>query len=182
MSNIFVISDTHFNHARILEFTNRAGNKIRPGFASVDEMNQKMIEDWNSVVGKRDTVRHLGDVYFGSDSEANEILWQLNGSIQLFLGNHDHINDVLIKRCSKIELWRKDRKNDIIFSHMPLHASVLDELSPTAWNLHGHIHDNDEPPAEKSHAWVNMSVERFGYKPIPLDEIIQRKKEITNEK
>ena len=66
MSNIWLISDTHFGHENILNFIDsRTGLKVRPGFANVDEMDECMVENWNSVVKKGDKVWHLGDVMFG---------------------------------------------------------------------------------------------------------------------
>lgn len=44
MKDLFLTSDTHFNHSRILQF--------RPQFSSVEEMNEIMIERWNKVVGR----------------------------------------------------------------------------------------------------------------------------------
>ena len=41
------ISDHHFNHDKIIEYCNRP-------FANVEEMNNYMIKQWNSVVGKND--------------------------------------------------------------------------------------------------------------------------------
>ena len=44
MANIWVTSDTHFNHAAILNFTNDEGKKVR-SFTSVEEMNEVMVEN-----------------------------------------------------------------------------------------------------------------------------------------
>lgn len=62
MAERFFISDTHFSHARILEFESDDGRPVRSGFSSVEEMDEAMIERWNSVVGPKDKVYHLGDV------------------------------------------------------------------------------------------------------------------------
>lgn len=59
---VFFVSDTHFNHRRIIDYC------VRP-FGSVKEMNQGIIERWNSIVHDDDTVFHLGDVYFLRMSE-----------------------------------------------------------------------------------------------------------------
>jgi len=48
--DIWVISDTHFSHSNILNFTNeKTGEKVR-NFHSVSHMNEVMIENWNSRV------------------------------------------------------------------------------------------------------------------------------------
>ena len=51
---VFFTSDTHFNHTNIIQYCQRP-------FKSTDEMNEAMIDNWNSVVGEDDTVFHLGD-------------------------------------------------------------------------------------------------------------------------
>lgn len=44
---IFYIADTHFNHSNIVGFDNRP-------FSSVEEMNETLIHNWNSVVKRGD--------------------------------------------------------------------------------------------------------------------------------
>ena len=68
MSNIWVISDTHFRHSNILNFIDHnTGKLVRPMFTDVDAMDEHIIERWNSVVKTGDTVYHLGDVVMGKD-------------------------------------------------------------------------------------------------------------------
>ena len=61
-----VSKDTHFNHEQMMYFRDW-GNLTRPGFTDVDDMNEYMIDNWNSVVKDGDEVWHLGDVVFGDD-------------------------------------------------------------------------------------------------------------------
>ena len=51
---IWFISDTHFGHNNIIEY-------CRPHFASIDEMESAIIENWNKAVKPGDLVYHLGD-------------------------------------------------------------------------------------------------------------------------
>ena len=51
---VFVTSDLHFGHKNIIKYENRP-------FKDVEEMDQKLIENWNNKVGKDDTVYILGD-------------------------------------------------------------------------------------------------------------------------
>jgi len=45
MSKVFFISDLHLGHENMAK---------KRGFLSADEMNEKIIHNWNSVVHKRD--------------------------------------------------------------------------------------------------------------------------------
>jgi calcineurin-like phosphoesterase family protein len=49
MSKIFFTADQHFGHKNIIKYCNRP-------FSSVEEMNKVMIDRWNEIVGKEDTV------------------------------------------------------------------------------------------------------------------------------
>jgi calcineurin-like phosphoesterase family protein len=166
MTKIFVISDTHFNHANILKFTDEGGYPVRPGFKNVSDMNEFMIRSWNDTVGPEDHVYHLGDVYFGPDDAADDILSRLNGKKRLIVGNHDEIKSrVLQKHFQKMMLWRLFKEHDILLTHVPIHQS---EIRKAKYNVHGHIHQNDAP----SSSHINVSVEKTGYRPILLDDIV----------
>lgn len=55
--NIFVTSDTHFNHKNIIKYCNRP-------FKDVEEMNEAIINNWNNLVTNDDVIYHLGDFGF----------------------------------------------------------------------------------------------------------------------
>ncbi len=90
MSERFVISDTHFGHKGIVEFTvnNDDPNSppLRP-WDDIDEHDAALVANWNGVVGPKDTVYHLGDVVI--NRRCLKILDQLNGRKILVKGNHD---------------------------------------------------------------------------------------------
>ena len=74
--NYYFTADTHFGSERVLKFGRRP-------FDSVEEMDNTMINNWNSVVDPEDTVYHLGD--FG-DYNISKLL---NGNIFLLCGNYE---------------------------------------------------------------------------------------------
>lgn len=54
----YFTADTHFFHKELIHDT-RFANRM---FFSVNDMNNTIVENWNSVVNDNDTVYHLGDI------------------------------------------------------------------------------------------------------------------------
>ena len=171
--DIWVISDTHFDHANILTFKDSEGKPTRV-FDDVEEMNEHMIERWNSVVKPGDKVYHLGDVLFGNRKEEwmNKNMQRLNGQKRLIVGNHDNIKfHAAGGWWSKIDLWRMWPEFGLLFTHVPVHESTLKENH--RWgegkmvNVHGHIHQNPSPT--EFHKCV--CVEQVGYTPVNIEEL-----------
>lgn len=161
------ISDTHFFHENIIKFCDRP-------FHSADDMNEKMIKNWNSVVGKTDYVYHLGDVFIGgNDKERAEVLYALNGNLRLIVGNHDEallMSPLLHKRFAKAMYWKGFKENNFTATHVP---HQLDRLRNGEFNVHGHIHNNLEDDLH----YINVCVEHRNYTPVHMDQI---KLEIKN--
>ena len=78
---IYFTADTHFGHYNVIRFCDRP-------FASAEEMDEAMIQNWNDRVTGNDTVYILGDMFFRS-TNAEEILKRLKGKKRLIVGNHD---------------------------------------------------------------------------------------------
>jgi calcineurin-like phosphoesterase family protein len=169
MSDIWLISDTHFNHELILTFK-QGGLPVRE-FDSVDQMNERMLDNWNETVKPNDTVIHCGDVLFGE----NKVDWleanfaKLPGKKRLVLGNHDNVK-FLAPFFKDIQLWIN--LPGIIATHTPLHASTLAETR--RWgddgpgiNVHGHIHSNPSPEGP----YKCVCVEQINFTPIHIDEV-----------
>ena len=82
---VFVTSDLHFGHAKILE------HQANRDFQTVEGMDLHMLGEWNEAVGKNDKVYVVGDFSFRMDIvEMAETMAALNGEIHLVRGNHDH--------------------------------------------------------------------------------------------
>lgn len=172
---IWLISDTHFFHANILKFTDENGDLIRGAlFSSVEEMNQCMLDNWNSVVKPGDKVYHLGDVMMGDKAEFKKYWAKLNGSKRLIVGNHDDIKWMAQNEIfAKIQMWRMFTEFGLLLTHVPIHESGLrrgaptDETAPMLLNIHGHIHQNPSPT--EHHRCV--CVEHIDYTPINIEEL-----------
>lgn len=158
MTNIWLISDTHFNHSNIIEYCDRP-------YKTTSEMDWDMVEKWNSVVKPNDHVYHLGDVYMkASKGYIENLLSQLNGKKRLILGNHDNGQDQILHRhFEKIMLWRNFDK--VVLSHIPLREESIPGKNRI--NVHGHIHQNKSP----SGPYKCVCVEQINYTPINLEEI-----------
>lgn len=169
--NIFLTSDTHFNHENILNFTDGDGNKVRT-FHDVHHMNEIMINNWNKIVHPGDKIYHLGDVYFGNQQRADEILSRLNGKKRLIVGNHDTIygkGNILQKHFEKIYMWRNFKEYNMVLTHVPIHESSFRKVE---YNVHGHIHQQKSPTAQH----ICVCVEHTDYTPVHIEEVIKRYK------
>jgi calcineurin-like phosphoesterase family protein len=175
--DIFIIGDTHFFHARILEFEPR---RLQLGL-TVEDMNWEIVKLWNSVVGKNDGVVHLGDVAFQLGSRMEEIIrliGSLNGVKALIKGNHDHkADDVYIKMGFSKVMKGPVNFGKVLLSHQP-------ELDTKILNVHGHLHTYPNPsrpshrpeksPDPDSKLHYNASIEMLPeFKPIRLSEILR---------
>lgn len=180
MAETWFISDTHFSHKNILEYEPTA----RP-FASIEEMNEAMIERWNSVVKPNDKVYHLGDFCMGGKHNV-AIAGRLNGNKRLIMGNHDaYPAEEYLKYFKSIHgvlFW-----NSLILTHVPVHPHCLPKRA--IGNAHGHLHSKQieiHEPYETPQGWAygcldkryaNVSCEQNNLTPINADIILERFKD-----
>lgn len=155
-------ADTHFGHKRIIELCNRP-------FSSVEEMDEKMIANWNARVGEKDIVWHLGDFAF---AHQDQYLPRLNGQFKYLLkGNHDHKNRVRDSGWSLLlpsyyETYVEEQF--LVLCHYGLR--VWNKSHHGAIHLYGHSHGN--LPGDS--ACCDVGVDCWDFKPVSLDEIKAR--------
>ena len=134
-NRVFFTSDTHFNHTNIIRFCDRP-------FGSTEEMNEKLIGNWNSVVGADDIVFHLGDFCLGGSAEWTKVLDRLNGKIYLIIGNHDlkNMKQGFIGRFEHVamEMRIEIGKQKIYLNHYPF--LCFEGGYKDVWQLFGHVH------------------------------------------
>lgn len=136
---IFYTSDLHMNHQLM--------SNIR-GYSTKEEMNEEIIETWNSVVKPKDYVRLLGDVFFGNSIKGKELLYKLNGNISLILGNHDDDYGKYYERFLEVELMKYIKIPDMDAPNGKYRKVVLCHYPLTSWrssnhgsfHFHGHTH------------------------------------------
>lgn len=147
-SKIFMTSDNHFSHKNIIEFCNRP-------FNSVEEMNEKMIENWNKVVPDDGLVFHLGDFAWGGYQEYKKIRERLNGKIILIKGNHDfrngcqseaQYNELFEFSTQQLLIEIEDRK--VYLNHVPFlcYGGTYRDPKGLVYQCHGHVHLSKKSP------------------------------------
>ena len=165
----FFVSDTHFFHESILS--------TRKLFGSIEEHDNTIVQNWNSVVGKCDRVYHLGDVVLGAGSlhenkRVITLLSKLNGKKTLTLGNHDSRAKIEVYRCFFDNIVGSLKfKGDFICQHFPVHPQQLVERFRA--NIHGHTHSKNIEllDGRRDPRYVNVSLEQIGYTPISFEVI-----------
>lgn len=149
--SVFVISDLHLSHKNMA---------IKRGFKDEIEHDNFIIEQWNKVVSKKDTVWILGDITM-EKSTPYPLLNKLNGYKKVVLGNHDqpqHIPE-LLKYVNSVCGMLKYK--GFILTHCPIHPN---EIGRFRKNIHGHVHENsliDE-------RYINVSCEVVNFSPVPF--------------
>jgi calcineurin-like phosphoesterase family protein len=143
--NIFFTSDFHVGHSNVIRFDERP-------FKDINEMNQSLIDKWNSVVNDDDIVFYLGDLSHRCRPEM--VKWfvdQLKGKIHFILGNHDRYRDISrLNRFERIYDYGTDISikdddanrgyQDIVMCHYPILS--WNKAHHGSWQLHGHCHQS----------------------------------------
>ena len=162
---IFFTADNHFGHSNIIRHC------ARP-FASALEMNEVMIERWNSVVKPKDQVYHLGDVSVLRPEKTREILDRLNGKIYLIRGNHDKSAEHKLC-CDRFE-WIKDYyflklPNNISIALMHYAMRVWNKSHYGSWHLYAHSHGNLKIPPEL--LCLDVGVDAWDFTPVSFEQV-----------
>lgn len=171
MGDTLFVSDPHFHHDKVRIYSSRP-------FSSVEEMNEKLIENWNREVKPTDTIYQLGDFSFGKYQDIRDLLNRLNGCKHFILGNHDK---VLAK--NRYELLR-DGLVDTIQDYLDVKIAgqnfVLFHFGQRVWHrshygaihLYGHSHSTLPPLGKSVDVGVDCKEITPEYRPVHLDEVL----------
>lgn len=151
-SQTWVISDTHFNHKNILEYTKRP-------FATLEEMNRAYIERWVATIGPDDYVVHCGDFFMGRSDDAPAIFNRLTGKIIFVPGNHDKLIfkmglDKRMHVTEKLVELQIDA-DCVVACHFPI--QTWNNAHKGWWHIHGHSHGS----SPKLGGRVDVGVDAF---------------------
>lgn len=163
MPNVFIISDHHFDHANILNFTKKDGNHLRV-FNDFNHMNEYMVEMHNSVVKPQDKVYFVGD--FAMKDKGIQYAARMNGHKRLILGNHDYGNMRLYAPYFEA-IYASRNLDRMLLTHYPVHPESIGKAKA---NVHGHVHNNI-PEGFFGPRYFNVSCEVLNYIPISLEDL-----------
>ncbi|MDR3217270.1 MAG: metallophosphoesterase [Clostridiaceae bacterium] len=181
---IFYTADLHFGHENVIKYCNRP-------FPNIEEMNETLIKNWNSVVTTDDTVYVVGDFCYRSAFSMKPVLLRLKGTKHLIMGNHDHV-------------WIKNIKPEDFFASVSPLTEIVDDGTTVvlchypmlSWNraqhgsihVHGHIHNStyrDENGncfsiLQDMYAY-NAGVDVNGFLPVTLAQLKENKEKFYKE-
>lgn len=163
---LYFIGDIHDMHKKCIEFDGRP-------FETVEDMHQALVNNWNRVISKGDTVVIVGDLAFNL-KDAEHFLRETNGYKYLVLGNHDKWYKGIL-RCENI-LGVGDIVNvhteteTIVCCHYPLES--WEKMHYGSIHVHGHLHKSDEVK-EKVNRY-NCGCMIWNYTPIKIQDMIDR--------
>lgn len=187
---VWFTADHHFMHGNIIKLCKRPYQNLR-------EMEQDLVQKWNSKIGEDDLVFYLGD--FSMNTLAHKIFFpQLNfGKLVFIIGNHDRKNK-LIKNLEELSISHKVEfhnrlivkyKNESLYlTHKPVDAN---DSMPT---ICGHVHEKwklmnsgetvneGAPNSSKFRSKtlkapvLNVGVDLYDFYPIHLESVINHLK------
>ncbi len=173
---VWVTSDTHFNHDRIVELSHRP-------FSDITEMNEHIISKWVERVGPQDIVYVLGDFAYPYKHHGHvtfeELAARLPGTKHLIIGNHDRetmkggegvkVRDHWMWGSTQEYLEFKYGKSRWVFCHYPF--ETWRNAHHGWYMLHGHCHGTLRRVIPHR---LDVGVDAFpeyDYGPIALDDI-----------
>lgn len=178
---IFLTSDTHWNHSKGFLYEPR-------GFKSIQEHDEQIIKNWNSVVSPDDTVYHLGDLGMGTDYEyLAACVKRLNGRIKWIFGNHDGDKKIeyLFRNCRNLDPYGyaeviKDGKWQFYLSHFPTAVGNYDDEARHRkfYCLCGHSHTSDKWQDFRTMKSYHVELDAHHNTPVSLESIKQDIREV----
>lgn len=177
MSNkqrIFFSSDYHFGHKNVIKFANRP-------FASVEEMNEEMINRHNSVVRANDLLYIIGDFSFLPVDKTVEILKRMKGAKIFVPGNHDKVmNHQDVRNCFQHfypydchpQIKIEDASaiggyQTIVLNHFAM--KVWNKSAHRSFHLYGHSHGS--MPDDINSLSMDVGVDCWDYYPVSYEQV-----------
>ena len=181
---IYFTSDLHLGHANIIKLCRRP-------FETVEEMDERIIENWNKRVKKNDTVYLLGDVVWDK-KKVDYYMERLLGKKILLVGNHDSPwakREEYRRHFEAVEKYLEVSLNGrpVTMCHYPMlewKASREELPEKQGYHIHGHIHNriSEEYIQLYLHpAALNAGVDLNGFAPVDFESLIENNEKFKSE-
>lgn len=173
---IWFTSDLHFYHRNIMNYCNRP-------WETVEEMNEALINNWNSVVKDDDIVFNLGDFAFASNSKWKELLEKLKGKHYLIIGNHDvsrYPGTKIMELFERVEqqILLKIDEQYVYLNHYPFLCYGGSYRDNAVWQLFGHVHSSSNSSGLDDSRLIHLfpyqydvGVDNNNYTPISWNQV-----------
>lgn len=187
--NIWFTSDTHWHHKNICRGTSEwkeeeggIHQKTRD-FATIQDMDDTIVDNFNSLVKEDDVLYHLGDWSFGGYDQIPIFRRRLIcKEIHLIFGNHDqhiepsnspyrqffascqHYKEISLRLDRK---WNQFLKQKICMFHYAMR--IFNKAHHGAIHLYGHSHGTLPDDGTRS---MDVGVDTHNMFPYHLDEIL----------
>ena len=172
---IWFTSDWHYSHKNIIKYCKRP-------FQTVEEMNEKLVNNWRLMVKPNDVVYFLGDFIFSVNKETiAQVVGSLRAKeVRFIAGNHDsHLKAATKQLFTSYSEYKEITVNDstapagiqhIVLCHYPLLS--WNRSFYGSWMLHGHCHGGlgDDINALR----LDVGVDPWGFKPVSYEEIKEK--------
>ena len=166
---IFFSADLHFNHFAVIGFCDRP-------FKTIEDMNEKLINNINQRCKPYDTLYHIGDFAFkggrqGGKLSAQHFENQINCKVIHILGNHDK-NNHLKNSMRYGEIWFANRR--WCLQHKPPEVPHLRQFPVDLGNdvyLVGHVHEKWKSRFIGGKLVINLGCDVWNYRPISQQEL-----------
>lgn len=174
---IYVTSDLHLFHNKPFLYEPR-------GFASIEEHNEAIIQNWNNLISEDDDIYVLGDLLLGGADTLEsglQLISSLKGRLHFVRGNHDSnkrweayktLSNVIEQETA---MYLKYKKYHFYLSHFPTLTSNIDDkgLAQRTLNLCGHSHTKDKWADWDKGYIYHCELDAHNNIPVSLDTIIE---------
>lgn len=142
-------------------------------------MDNVLIDNWNRVVHRNDTVYIVGDFIFRAKRPAEEYLSALKGKKHLIVGNHDKFWMRKIDLSTWFDsvspmLYITDQGRPVTLCHYPM--MTWPGISRGGYMVYGHIHNNTGadywPFIAANDHMLNAGVDINAFAPVSLEEMV----------
>lgn len=168
----YFTSDLHFSHKNLILGTSEWSDKSRcRPFNTIEDHDNTLIENINSIVNENDILIHAGDFAFGGKLNIPKFRNMIKcKNIYTCIGNHDqHLVDYYKSLFTDVQ-YRFNfyfGKQHVIVDHYSL--NVWENNNKNSWMLFGHSHQSlDVSNCGKT---LDIGAEGHNYKPWTFEQI-----------